>query len=293
MPMKVLVVGRGGFLGSTLAKLLPCSGLSVTSVGRELIDLSLPNLSTFDQFLKDGAYDFAVVCAAVTDVEKCHRDQERSHQINVIGTISLLESFKRLNITPIFFSSDYVFELGKAVHHENDRRNPSTCYGKQKLLVEEFIESRFDKYLIFRTSKLMSMTTHPKNILYAVIRNLLVGTATKCFTDQWINPVFVEDIAEIIKLSCLKNIGGVFHLGTRQVMSRYEIGRLLADLLGCNPDLIQPSSLQSLLVSEPRPTHNVLSCRKIELALNFRFKEMIDAGDHLKSQEYQSLNTKA
>jgi len=139
-----------------------------------------------------------VICSAITDIEKCSQNQKGSHQINVAGTIDLLEAFKRLNITPIFFSSDYIFNPSKFAHQEEDQRNPSTCYGKQKLLVEEYIENGFDKYLIFRTSKLMSMTAHPKNILLPVIRNLSAGIPTRCFEDQWLNPVFVEDIAELI-----------------------------------------------------------------------------------------------
>lgn len=281
MPIKVLIVGKSSFLGSSLALLMPDAEFNVTAVGREIVDLSLPIPDSFRKFLAAEAFNFAIICAAITDVEQCSREERGSNQVNIKGTLGLLEVLKHESVTPLFFSSDYVFPPKEASHREDDPREPSTVYGKQKLIVENYLVDHFRDYLVFRTNKLMSLTSHPKNILWPIIKNLSENKCTGCFHDQWINPVFVEDIATALKLCMKKGISGIYHLGTRKMMSRYQIGQLLADLLDCNPELIQPTSRHEVFFSEPRPSHHTLDCRKIESTLNFQFKEIFEVKEQL------------
>jgi dTDP-4-dehydrorhamnose reductase len=177
----------------------------------------------------------------------------------------------------IFFSSDYVFQRTVTTHREEDLRAPETCYGRQKLAVEQYLEAGFERYLVFRSSKLMSKTTHPRNILLPVIQSLCASKPIGCFEDQWLNPVFVEDIAEVIKCASRQALSGVYHLGTRRIFTRFELAIFLAKSLGYDPALIQAIRLKDMRFSEPRPTHNTLDCRKIESALGFRFTEIEDA----------------
>lgn len=122
----------------------------------------------------------------------------------------------------------------------------------------------------------MSKTAHAKNILLPIIRDLKSQKPVRCFKDQWINPVFVEDIAKIIQVAEAKGLKGHFHLGTRRVFSRVELAQFLATSLGLNPDLIEPISMSEIRFSEKRPNHNVLDCHKIETAAGFRFSEIED-----------------
>lgn len=177
---------------------------------------------------------------------------------------------------PIFFSSDYVFSEKTPPLRESDPREPSTCYGHQKLTIEKYIEDHFEDFLIFRTSKLMSKTAHAKNILFPVIHDLKFQKKIRCFKDQWINPVFVEDIAKVIQVAEAKGLKGHFHLGTRRVFSRVELAKFLATSLGLNPDLIESIPMSEIRFSEKRPNYNVLDCRKFEAAAEFRFSEIED-----------------
>lgn len=279
---KILVIGNSGFLGSYLSSALNDKNLHTDSIGRDVIDLSKPIQSDFIQLLHKTNYNYAVICSAITDVEKCFNDQTLSHQVNVKGTIDLLKVLQDKKITPIFFSSDYVFHSNEAIHTENDSPDPKTCYGQQKLEVENFLENNIENFLIFRTSKLMSKTSHAKNILFPILKNLSANKTTHAFEDQWLNPVFIEDISEVIKRSRDSQLNGIFHLGTRQIFTRYELGQFLASSLGYDPNLIQPIKMQNMTFSEPRPSHNTLNCKKIENALDFKFTEIADALKELK-----------
>lgn len=276
--MEFLIVGDSGFLGSHLNSALAGRACAI---GRKQIDLQRPIPDDFDRFLASQDFEWAIVCSAITDIEKCFAEPVHSQNVNVVGTVHVLECLKRRGIKPIFFSSDYVFKPTQSIYKEDDVRAPETCYGRQKLHVENYIQETFEEFLIFRTSKLMSRTGHSKSILFPVLQNLAGGIVSKCFSDQWLNPVFVEDIAKIIELSCKKSLSGVFHLGTKKIMSRYQIGLYLAEAFGCEKRLIQPISLRDVSFAEPRPSHNTLNCSKIEKTLDFKFTEITAASKSL------------
>ena len=270
--MKIAIVGHNGFLGSMLVEKLSLSFDTVTFERSEL------NLSDNDliEKLDFKKYDcrYVIICAAVTDVETCFKNREHSEQVNVSGTQKLLQKTLEAGAVPVFFSTDYVFKYSEIPLKEEDEKNPLTVYGQQKLKIEHSIKRHFEKYLIFRTGKLMSKNLHPKNILTPVIQNLKSATPVKLFEDQWLNPVFTEDIASVIEKSIHADLSGEFHLGTRTVYNRLGLGQKTAEILGLKSEWIQPSRMKDISLSERRPSHNVLQCQKIENALGFKFTEL-------------------
>lgn len=277
---KVLIVGGTGFLGSALIENI---NANIETTNRNFLDLSKPLSSEIQDFIKSKKFNYIVISAAIADVEKCYQDQILSQQVNVDGIITLLDIVKDTKTTPVFFSSDYVFSAKTSPYEETDQRCPQTVYGRQKLSIENYLENNFKDYLIFRTSKLMSKTRHSKNILLPMLRDLILGKSFKCFEDQLLNPVFVEDIARVLDRAFSSNLKGTFHLGTRQIFSRFELGQFLAYSFGFNPKLIEPIKMHTIQFSEMRPANNTLNCTKIEKALDFKFCEIEDALQDLRS----------
>lgn len=273
---KILLIGHTGFLGSHLTHELSYD-FEVTTLNKEVLDLSKSMSNAFKENIENNHYDYAIICAAISDVEKCFQDQVLSRQVNIIGMQELLFVLKKIGVIPIFFSSDYVFSGKTTPYNETDTPNPKNIYGSQKLAIEIFIQENFENFLIFRTSKLMSQTSHPKNILSPIIKNLKEGKTSLCFEDQLLNPVFVEDIAKVIINSVSKKISGIFHLGTKTLFNRYELGLFLARHLNYDEQLIKPISMKDVTFSESRPYNNMLNCALIEKTLNFQFCEIEEA----------------
>lgn len=278
----ILLIGHTGFLGSHLACLLS-DEFEVKTLDKSILDLSKSIPSSFKESIKENQYEYAIICAAISDVEKCFQDQVLSKQVNIKGMQELLHALKHYNVTPIFFSSDYVFSGKLTPYKETDTPSPKTVYGNQKLAIEVFMQKHFEKYLIFRTSKLMSKTNHPKNILYPIIKNLKEGKVSNCFEDQFLNPVFVEDIARVIKNSIYEDITGIFHLGTQTLFNRYELGLFLAKNLNYDSNLINPTLMKNMTFSEGRPNNNMLDCTRVEKNLSFKFCEIKEAFSELKN----------
>ncbi len=218
-----------------------------------------------------------IIAAAITDVEACASNPKQTRAINVEGTFALLDEIKRAQSVPIFFSSDYALEpvARLTLLNEESPVQPQTEYGKQKAAVEKYLRENFGKYLIFRTSKLMSRTPHPKSILQAIIRPLTQNQDIRPFHDQWMTPVFVEDIAEVLAHPKLTNLSGTFHLATKRVFTRNELTRLIRDqYLPQSRSQITPMSLTEIPTLEKRPHYNTLDASKIAEALDFRFREI-------------------
>lgn len=272
-----LLIGKSGFLGQALTSGLLRRARKVIALGRSDIDLTKKAYDSTKICAEYTGVQSIILCAAITDVEICFSDQETSKQVNVTGTIEVLEAARDLGIKPVFFSSDYVFGSGNAPFSEDDLRSPQTVYGQQKLFVERYIENNFDQYLIFRTSKLMAKSLHPKNILTPLISGLSNSKYVRCFEDQWINPIFVEDIADVLSLALDRGLSGTFHLGTSKVFSRKELGDYIANVFGFDQRLVQAIRMNSIQFSEPRTSHNTLNSDKIRKVLDFKFQEISDA----------------
>jgi nucleoside-diphosphate-sugar epimerase len=148
-PMKVLVTGGTGFLGSHVVERLVAEGHSVRALVRRTSDTRLLKALSNVELAEGAVEDAASVAAAMPGVEgiihcaglvKARSDEEFS-RVNVQGTLHLLESAKRLgpglrrfvmvsSLAAIGPSRD-----GRPVDPANPP-GPVTQYGRSKLAAE-------------------------------------------------------------------------------------------------------------------------------------------------------------
>ncbi len=271
---RILLVGASSFLGSKLYPSLTASGLSVRPTFRHSnlqLDLEKSIPGQLAVALQSHPYSYGIICAAMTDVGQCFANPSISHRINVEAILELLDLFHEFRIKPVFFSSDLVFEGTKDFYCEDDETCPTTLYGSQKNYIEREIQRKFGDYLIFRTSKLMSMDLHPRSILTPIIESLSAGTAINSFIDQFITPVFVEDIARVVTGAIDKELTGLYHLAGKERFSRLELAHAVALFYDFPTSLVMASRLQNILLSERRGSNNTLNSTKIRRDLDFHF----------------------
>ena len=152
--MRVLVTGGAGFIGSNLVALLLKNNIKV----RVLDDLStgyVENLEGLDCEFIEGTIlepktcetaakncDAIVHLAALGSVPRSIDDPIRTHEVNVTGTLNMLEA-ARLNLSHFTFASSssvygYVETLPR---EENLPTRPSSPYGASKLSAEAYVLS--------------------------------------------------------------------------------------------------------------------------------------------------------
>ncbi len=144
----VLVTGGAGFIGSHMVEHLVALGARVTVID----DLSSGSLKTLEKvydkitFINQDVTNFYTLCditrnhtsifhlAAMVSVSESFEKPFSCYQINVMGTLSVLEA-ARINQVPnvLFASSSAVYGNSSQPCHENRSPAPTSPYGYSKL----------------------------------------------------------------------------------------------------------------------------------------------------------------
>jgi len=96
--------------------------------------------------------------------------------------------------------------------------------------------------------------------------------------DQFFNPVSVDVVAEIIRLSIEKDISGVFNIGSNENISKYDFNRMIMERFEFDLKYLKPAVADSLAVK--RPGNGTVSSMNLQSALSYLIpgiSEMIDS----------------
>ena len=151
---KILVLGSTGQIGTALKKDLT-KWCEATFLNRN--DLDFADIESLSAKLKDFKPDFIINSAAYTDVDQAEEFQENAFQVNSFAVEKLSKLANSIGAVLVHFSTDYVFDGKKNTPYtETETPNPLSIYGKSKLEGERFVEKNCSKFLILRTSGVIS-----------------------------------------------------------------------------------------------------------------------------------------
>lgn len=150
--MRVLITGGAGFIGSNLVSLLLQNGIEV-NVLDDLSTGSLENLAGLDCEFIEGTIldpnacqsaalkcDAIVHLAALGSVPRSVADPITSHNVNVTGTLNVLEAARTSGAHFTFSSSSSVYGYVPTLpREENLPTRPSSPYGASKLSAESYV----------------------------------------------------------------------------------------------------------------------------------------------------------
>jgi UDP-glucose 4-epimerase len=239
----VLVTGGAGFIGSHVAEALVAGGEEVVVLD-DLSSGKRENLPEGVELVEDDVREpqdelFAgvkpTVCyhlAAQIDVRVSIARPEHDAQINVLGTVSLLQAALEHG-TQIVFSS-----TGGAIYGECDRpaqedapRLPISPYGTSKLAAEEYLATYNRLYetqhVALRFGNVYGPRQDPHGeagVVAIFFNRLLAGEAPKVFGDGTATRdyVYVGDVVRAT-LAAAENEGGVYNVGTGRETSVVEL----------------------------------------------------------------------
>jgi UDP-glucose 4-epimerase len=239
----VLVTGGAGFIGSHVAEALVARGEEVVVLddlssgkrenlpeGVELVegDVREPQDELFAGVKPTVCYHLA----AQIDVRVSVARPEHDAQINVLGTVSLLQASLE-HETQIVFSS-----TGGAIYGECERpapedapRLPISPYGTSKLAAEEYLATYNRLYetrhVALRFGNVYGPRQDPHGeagVVAIFFNRLLAGEAPKVFGDGTATRdyVYVGDVVRAT-LAAAENEGGVYNVGTGRETSVVEL----------------------------------------------------------------------
>ena len=140
--MNTLIIGGSGSLGIEITKFFLGHELLITYNNHYVEDGIKYNAITMDleKTISDlGRFDHAILLLADKDPNSCYKNKKYSNQLNVESIKRILHHLKKYKIKPIFLSTDVVFSGKKGNYIETDKPDPILFYGKQKVIIENFI----------------------------------------------------------------------------------------------------------------------------------------------------------
>jgi len=133
MPKNILITGYMGFIGSHLISFLEKKGYNIIKLEQDIRN----------DIKFDGKVDVVVHLAAL--IKNIYPEKELN-EVNVKGTLNVLEFCKKNKVKLVYSSSVAVYGDKNALIKESDNCNPVTIYGKTKLEAERLCKKYSDLY---------------------------------------------------------------------------------------------------------------------------------------------------
>lgn len=219
----------------------------------------------------------AFILHGITNIDACARDPDGAERINVVSIKAVIDELVDHGITPVFASSDAVFDGSRGLWTEQDVANPILTYGRQKVAVEEYLMRGSFPYLVVRMSKVITTTPGCGDMLGDWMDRLERHAEIRCADDQVFSPVDIDDVVDaLIRLTKIGH-SGFFHVCCLRPVSRLGLLQMLVDEIRQFRDLdtrILPCSIRDFDFLEPRPLDTSMSATKLYAALGRKFDDL-------------------
>ena len=278
---RILIVGSNGMLGQSLCgfylqqnniRLLGCS-IEDKSLVNDLdyIQCDVTKRNEVKKTILDFYPDYIINASAYTNVDKSETERELAWKINVKGIEYIAEAARVLDARIIHISTDYIFDGKEGPYAEDEKPNPLGYYGRTKLASENALKLSGVLYTILRTNVLYGADSNGKTGFVRWLVNALTdGKDVRIVTDQVNNPTFIADLVQAVSKVIEYNKTGIYNIGGREFLSRFEFSEIIADYFGLDKNLIKPITTDELKQPARRPLKSGLITLKAETELGYK-----------------------
>lgn len=241
---KVLLFGGSGLVGSGIKKFLSDRYQIITPTHAEV---DVTNRDHVIRIIEQIHPDNIIYTVGLTSVDRAEQEPELAYLLNAKAPTLVAKEAAHFGIPLFYFSTDAVFDGTKKnrSYKETDKTNPVSIYGKSKLLGEQMIMNISDKNYIARLIMPYSpIPSRRKNFAWSILDAFKEGKEFYGITDQVINPICINDIAEAAHALIKNCASGIYHLGAIDYVTNIEFIRKLARVFNFNEDLIREISFE-------------------------------------------------
>lgn len=270
MKQELLIFGGAGLVGS---KFITLYQNKYEIDYPDIDDLDILNLDQLSRYVEKSPAEIIINYAAFTDVDKAEEEKGNKdgivYRLNSLAVRNMCDLCKKFNKHYIHFSTDYVFngEKSSGPYTEEDTPNPLSWYGETKNAAEKFISESDVGSTIIRLS--MPFSSHydlKSDIVRFFLKQLQENQEIVAIDDQFVTPVFVNDLAAALDKLIENRATGIYHVVCRTYTTPFGLAKIIAEKFGLNSDLIKSTKIDEYNKTRkaPRSKYGWLSPEKFE-----------------------------
>ena len=260
------ITGAGGLIGNQLVRAARAVHPPIPVLGLTRARVDLTDFAAVDRLWTEHPPAGIIHCAAISRSPVCQADPALARRVNVDVTRHL--AGRCVDGPFVLFSTDLVFDGRKGSYRETDAVNPLSVYAETKVEAEA-VTLADPRHLVIRTSLNGGASpTGDRGFNEELRRAWERGQSLRLFTDEFRCPIAASVTAAAVWELVARRAAGCYHICGSERLSRYQIGRLVADRCPeLNPRL-EPGSLTQY-AGAPRPPDTALDCAKAQALLSF------------------------
>ena len=255
--MNIIITGGGGFLGSflnwTLNKEHNILSLYHNNAGNVSLfnskQADITDAAALEEMVSNFKPDVIIHAAGISSIAGADKYAAKYvYNVNVNSTEQIARLCDKYKAKLVYISTDLVYAGYRGqMLNENAKLIPASLYAETKLMGEVKIQNTFDNYLILRCALLYGIGTGAKQNFFSQSYNKLKSDISiNVFTDQYRTPLAGFEAAGIIAHLIRTGAGGIFNMGGRERLSRYELFLKLCTIAGLDNNLLIKTKMSDI-----------------------------------------------
>ena len=235
--------------------------ITIPGVVSHMVDISTADAA--GHVINRLSPDLVINSVALTDVDQCERDQDLATQCNVMVAANMALAAKATGSKFIQISTDHLFDGAEPLRSEIDQPAPANHYGMTKWQAEKVVAEVLTESLIVRTNFFGWGPSYRPSFSDWILGALEIGQPVNMFTDAYYTPVYMPNLIKAVHGLFAAGQSGVFNIVGGERLSKYQFGKRLSRVFGCDESLIRPTLLSQMSDLVPRPLDMSLSNDKL------------------------------
>lgn len=237
---KLLVIGSRGFLGRYAARAAAASGFVLIEGNRTLdgrpgeVAVDIRDRQSVAAAFSEVCPEIVLLLAAHADIDYCEQNPKDAWAVNLRGAEHVAQACARTGAGLVFASTGAVFDGRKHGYDEGSPVSPVSVYGETKAAAERLIVNLLPDALIFRLPLVIGFALPPRTngFLDKLKKQWSRGEPVELPVFEQRNPIDAGGCSEFIFELVNRRCRGIFHIGSSDSISRYELGLKLASKMG-------------------------------------------------------------
>ncbi|MET1160003.1 MAG: SDR family NAD(P)-dependent oxidoreductase [Thermoprotei archaeon] len=255
----VLVTGGAGFIGSWTCELLVEKGYDVVIVDdfssgsieniehirsrARVVRADIRDYDRVEEIVRKYRPDAVIHLAARVSVEEVGSDPRTGYDVNVTGTLNLLEVSRKYDVDRFIYASSAAV-YGEPVElpvKENHPLKPVSIYGATKLAGEVLVHAYHGNYGLSTIALRYFNVYGPRmrsgpyaGVVYKFLEAVLLGKPLVIYGDgeQTRDFIYVSDVARANLYALEKSVTGAYNIGTGKAVSINDLAKTVISLIG-------------------------------------------------------------